>query len=107
MEALNFTDSVDKMTRYKATENGNVPFTPQEEAEADAAAEAWASGEIARVSDILRERRNTLLSETDYLALSDNTLTEQMATYRQALRDITTHANWPKLADADWPVKPE
>ena len=54
----------------------------------------------------MRSKRNTLIAETDYLALSDNTLTEAMAAYRQALRDISSHANWPNLAEADWPVKP-
>jgi hypothetical protein len=29
-----------------------------------------------------------------------------MTSYRQALRDITSHANWPNLTDADWPTKP-
>lgn len=53
-----------------------------------------------------RSKRNALLAETDYLALSDNTMTTEMATYRQALRDITTHANWPNLNEEDWPVKP-
>lgn len=53
-----------------------------------------------------RAIRDSKLAETDYLALSDQTLTAEMSTYRQALRDITTHANWPNLADADWPVKP-
>lgn len=53
-----------------------------------------------------RERRNALLSETDYLALSDVTMTTEQAAYRQALRDITTHANWPNFQDADWPTKP-
>ena len=37
----------------------------------------------------LREKRNKLLADTDYLALSDNTMTEEARTYRQALRDIT------------------
>ena len=37
----------------------------------------------------LRAKRNRLLSDTDYLALSDNTMTEEVRTYRQALRDIT------------------
>jgi hypothetical protein len=37
----------------------------------------------------LRAKRNKLLAETDYLALSDNTMTEEVKTYRQALRDIT------------------
>ena len=54
----------------------------------------------------VRSSRDSLLAETDYLALSDNTLSAEMATYRQALRDITTHANFPNLEDADWPTKP-
>jgi len=60
----------------------------------------------ALMSEENRDKRNQLLGETDYLALSDNTLSEEMATYRQALRDITAHADWPNLNDADWPVKP-
>ena len=58
------------------------------------------------VASNVREKRDQLIAETDYLALSDNTLTEATATYRQALRDITDHANFPYLEEADWPVKP-
>jgi len=54
-----------------------------------------------------RHKRDQLLAETDYLALSDNTLTTEMTTYRQALRDITDHANFPYLEADDWPIKPE
>ena len=54
----------------------------------------------------LRSRRNVLLAETDYLALADNTLTDAMKTYRQALRDLPKHSKWPHLADSDWPTKP-
>ena len=53
-----------------------------------------------------RTKRDTLLAETDWMALSDVTMTAEMTTYRQALRDITTHANWPNLDEADWPTKP-
>ena len=53
-----------------------------------------------------RKKRNELLAETDYFALSDVTMSTEMTTYRQALRDITTHESWPNLADADWPTKP-
>ena len=59
-----------------------------------------------RVASSNRSRRNYLLSDTDWMALSDNTLTPAWATYRQALRDITEHVNFPYLADEDWPVKP-
>jgi GH25 family lysozyme M1 (1,4-beta-N-acetylmuramidase) len=42
-----------------------------------------------KAMETLRAKRNKLLSDTDYLALSDNTMTEEVRTYRQALRDIT------------------
>tara|TARA_R110002020_G_scaffold473645_1_gene703238 strand:+ start:812 stop:1270 length:459 start_codon:yes stop_codon:yes gene_type:complete len=53
-----------------------------------------------------REKRNTLLAETDFYALSDVTMTDAITAYRQALRDITLHSNWPNLEDANWPTKP-
>ena len=53
-----------------------------------------------------RTKRDGLLAETDYFALTDVTMDAAMTTYRQALRDITAHSNWPNLADADWPTKP-
>ena len=53
-----------------------------------------------------RNTRNTLLSETDWTAMSDVTMADNMKTYRQALRDLPTHSNWPNLEDADWPTKP-
>ena len=55
----------------------------------------------------VRSKRDELIADTDWMALSDNTLTPEWATYRQALRDITDHANFPWLNDEDWPVKPE
>lgn len=53
-----------------------------------------------------REKRDALIAETDWWASSDLTMTAEQTAYRQALRDITTHANWPHLEDADWPTKP-
>ena len=52
----------------------------------------------------LRAERNARLAETDYLALSDLTLTDEMRTYRQALRDLP--ANTADPANPVWPVKP-
>ena len=60
----------------------------------------------ASVATANRKTRNALLAETDYLALTDVTLDAITTTYRQALRDITDHANWPHLEEGDWPVKP-
>lgn len=66
--------------------------------------EVTANDEITAAAN--RTKRNELLAATDYFALTDVTMDAAMTTYRQALRDITTHANWPHLDDADWPVKP-
>ena len=52
----------------------------------------------------VRGQRNRLLAETDYLALSDSTLTSDMAAYRQALRDVPSQEGFP--TDVTWPVKP-
>jgi hypothetical protein len=54
-----------------------------------------------------RHRRDRKLAETDWWASSDLTMTAEQTAYRQALRDITSHANWPHLEAADWPTKPE
>ena len=53
-----------------------------------------------------RTTRDAKLAETDFYALSDVTMSSAMTTYRQALRDLPTHDNWPNLEDADWPTKP-
>tara|TARA_A100001201_G_C3925221_1_gene151864 strand:- start:71 stop:385 length:315 start_codon:yes stop_codon:yes gene_type:complete len=52
----------------------------------------------------LRAKRTKLLAETDYLALSDATLSADMQTYRQALRDLPANTSDP--ANPTWPVKP-
>jgi hypothetical protein len=56
---------------------------------------------------LVRKRRDALLKETDWYGLSDVTMPAEMATYRQALRDIPDHANFPTLTETDWPTKPE
>jgi hypothetical protein len=71
--------------------------------------EAEIQAEIARLEaeqpwKELRQQRNRLIAETDYLALSDSTLTTEMATYRQALRDLPANTTDP--TNPVWPVKP-
>ena len=53
----------------------------------------------------LRRQRDQLLTETDYLALVDSTLTDEMQAYRQALRDLP--ANTVDPANPVFPTKPE
>jgi hypothetical protein len=52
----------------------------------------------------VRLQRNRLLSATDWMALSDNTMTPEWASYRQALRDITSQGGFPYTIE--WPTKP-
>ena len=68
------------------------------------------SEEISEYNEVVsvnnRSVRNEKLSETDFYALSDVTMSTEMQTYRQALRDLPSHSNWPHLEDSDWPTKP-
>ena len=59
----------------------------------------------AQAFAVLRTKRDQLLAETDYLALSDVTLSSEMTTYRQALRDLPANTTDP--ANPVWPTKPE
>jgi hypothetical protein len=52
----------------------------------------------------VRNKRDGLLSDTDWMALSDNTMSPEMVAYRQALRDITAQAGFPY--EVIWPTKP-
>jgi len=55
---------------------------------------------------LLREKRNRLLAETDYLTLSDTTeMSDAWKTYRQALRDLPANTSDPE--NPTWPTKPE
>jgi CII-binding regulator of phage lambda lysogenization HflD len=55
----------------------------------------------------LRQKRNQLLQDTDFYGMSDNTMSSEMATYRQALRDITSGITTVEQANAVvFPTKP-
>ena len=77
------------MTRYKLVNGERIQLTAEEEAQRDQEEADWEAGAFDRALTNLRQRRNVLLSATDFYALSDNTMSEEMTTYRQELRDIT------------------
>ena len=81
------------------TVDGVTTTKAQHEAAYQATLDANAAAE-------LRVKRNAKLAETDFYALSDVVMLSDMTTYRQALRDLPTHKNWPNLSDSDWPTKP-
>ena len=96
------------MPRYRYENNELVQFTTQEETTRDAEEKAWSDGAFDRSMKELRNKRNNLLAETDYLALSDQTMSAEMTAYRQALRDITNGLT--TVADVEavvFPEKPE
>ena len=95
------------MPRYHNINGNRVQFTADEETARDAEEQAWADGAPARALADLRAKRNRLLAETDYLALSDNTLSNDMKTYRQNLRDLPDGKDTvEKCNNATWPTKP-
>jgi hypothetical protein len=95
------------MPRYHNINGNQVQFTAEEEAARDAEETAWANGAFNRAIADVRSKRNRLIAETDYLALSDNTLSSDMTTYRQNLRDITNGVDTVDKCNAiSWPTKP-
>ena len=74
---------------HKLVDGVKVILSDAEIAQRQAEEAAWNAGAFDRAMQSLRAKRNSLLAATDYLALSDNTLSSEMSAYRQALRDIT------------------
>ena len=95
------------MPRYHNINGVNVQFTAEEETARDTEEQAWADNALARALSNMRARRNRLLAETDYYALSDVTMSEDMTTYRQALRDLTDGLDTVnKVNNKTYPTKP-
>jgi len=77
------------MAEHKLVDGVQIPLSAEEIAQRQAEEAAWNAGAFDRAINNLRAKRNSLLASTDYLALSDNTLSSEMSSYRQSLRDIT------------------
>ena len=95
------------MPRYHNINGNNVQFTAAEETARDNEETAFANAAPARALARLRERRNRLLAETDFYGNSDVTMSDDMTTYRQALRDLPAGKDTvDKCENATWPTKP-
>jgi len=95
------------MPRFKLVNGVQVQLTAEEEAARDAEEAAWTAGAFDRAIANLRAERDRKIAETDYHALSDNTMSAEMTTYRQALRDITNGLDTvEKVNNVTWPTKP-
>ena len=95
------------MPRYHNINGVRVQFTAEEETARDAEEQAWADGAFDRAIADLRNKRNRLLAATDFYALSDVTLSEDMTTYRQELRYLPDGLTTvEEVNNATWPTKP-
>ena len=95
------------MPRYKQVDNQLIEINGTELAELEAKEQAWIDGALDRALDGLRDKRNNLLAETDWMANSDVTMSDAMRTYRQQLRDITNGLTTVEEVDAVvFPTKP-
>ena len=100
------------MTRYHTTSEGNVPFTASEETARDAEEATWAAeaevfvklNDRDRAAAEARNKRNDLLSATDWTANSDVTMTTEMAAYRTLLRNLPAQSDFPTTIN--WPTAP-
>ena len=92
---------------HKLVDGIQIPLSAEEIAQRQADEIAWNNGAFDRSLASLRAKRNALLSATDYLALSDNTLSAAMSSYRQSLRDLTEGLSTVEQVNSVvFPVKP-
>ena len=95
------------MPRYKLVNGERIQFTAEEEAQRDQEEADWEAGAFDRAIADLRQRRNALLSATDFHALSDNTKSDEMKQYRQDLRDLPSGLSTKTEVEAkEFPTKP-
>jgi len=96
------------MTYTHKIKNGiRVELTAEEISELENQDVIFESQKLNRALERLREKRNRLLAKTDWMANSDVTMSSEMATYRQELRDLTNGLTTVEQVEAVvFPTKP-
>ena len=95
------------MPRYKLVNGERIQLTAEEEAQRDQEEAEWEAGKFDRAIASLRQDRNNKLAETDFYALSDVTMSDEMKDYRQQLRDITEGLTTEEqVKSVEFPTKP-
>ena len=95
------------MPRFKMVDGVSIQFTAEEETARDTEEATWAAGEDDRALAGLRQDRNSRLAATDWYGVSDLTMSADMTTYRQDLRDLPSGKTTKAHVDAaTWPTKP-
>jgi len=84
-----------------------IDLTAEEENLLNQRLEQHNANAFNRAINILREKRNNLLAETDWMANSDVTMSNNWKTYRQSLRDLPAGKDTvEKCENATFPTKP-
>ena len=99
------------MPRYHNINGNIVQFTAEEETARDNEEAAWANAAPARALADLRSKRDNLLKVSDWEIIQElekgNAISDDMKTYRQALRDLPNGKDTvDKCNNATWPTKP-
>ena len=99
------------MPRYHNINGEVVQFTAEEETATDNAETAYNNAAPARALARLRDKRNKFLQVSDWEIMQElekgNAISDEMKTYRQALRDLPNGKDTvAKCTNATWPTKP-
>ena len=95
------------MARFKMVNGERVQLTSDEETARDAEEKVWEDAKPTRAFFRLRSERDQKLQETDFYALSDVSMSDDMTAYRKALRDLpASYDNSSVVGTITWPSKP-
>ena len=95
------------MPRFHNINGVKVQFTAEEETARDNEEAAVLAAAPARAFEALRRERDGKLAETDFYALSDVTISDEMKKYRADLRDLPSkYDNSSVVGTITWPSKP-
>jgi hypothetical protein len=101
------------MSRHQAIINGKLLWVDSPDPTPEELAEELAENETKRLmesAEYHRDRRNFELFQSDWTQVADiqGTMNDDTKSkwiiYRQSLRDLPEHANWPDLEYGDWPL---
>ena len=96
------------MANYmKCVDGVNIEMSDEEHAARVAEEKVWSDAAPVRAFSGLRNERDNKLQETDYFALSDVTMSDDMTAYRKALRDLpASYDNSRVVGPITWPAQP-
>ena len=92
---------------HKLVDGVRIELTQEEKNEIASKETTWNNGAFDRAIENLRIKRNMLLAETDWMANSDVTMSNDWKTYRQQLRDLPSGLDTLEKVEAkEFPTKP-